>query len=101
VEKLVAEYDASGLTRDLFCQQRGLSIVTLDKYRRRVEKRARSGVGPMLPVEVISSTAQGSSRTAGYGGVFVVQSRSGRGIEVRRGFDGETLQRLLTILDKV
>ena len=34
-------------------------------------------------------------------GVLVVASRSGRRIEVGRGFDAETLQRLLTILDKV
>ena len=39
VEKLVAEYEASGLTRDVFCQQRGLSVAALDRYRRRVQKR--------------------------------------------------------------
>jgi hypothetical protein len=99
VEKLVAEYEASGLTRDVFCQQRGLSVVTLDKYRRRVQKWARSGAGPMLPVEVVLST--GSNCAARGYGVLVVESRSGRRIEVGRGFDAETLERLLTILDKV
>jgi hypothetical protein len=99
VEKLVAEYEASGLTRDVFCQQRGLSVVTLDKYRRRVQKWARSGAGPMLPVEVVLST--GSNCAARGYGVLVVESRSGRRIEVVRGFDAETLERLLTILDKV
>jgi hypothetical protein len=98
VEKLVAEYDASGLTRDVFCQQRGLSVVTLDKYRRRVQKWARSGAGPMLPVEVVLST--GSNCAARGYGVLVAESRSGRRIEVGRGFDAETLERLLTILDK-
>src|SRR5271156_77678 len=98
VEKLVAEHEASGLTRDVFCQQRGLSVVTLDKYRRRVQKWARSGAGPMLPVEVVLST--GSNCAARGYGVLVVESRSGRRIEVGRGFDGETLERLLTILDK-
>ena len=43
VEKLVAEYEASGLTRDGFCQQHGLSVTTLDKYRQRVEKWAAIG----------------------------------------------------------
>jgi hypothetical protein len=57
VEKLVGEYEASGLTRDGFCQQHGVSVEALDKYRRRVQKWARAGAGPMLPVEVISSTA--------------------------------------------
>jgi hypothetical protein len=98
VEKLVAEYEASGLTRDVFCQQRGLSVVTLDKYRRRVQKWARSGAGPMLPVDVVSST--GSNCAARGYGALVVGSRSGRCIEVGRGFDAETLERLLTILDK-
>ncbi len=100
VEKLVAEYEASGLTRDGFCQQRGLSVAALDKYRQRVQKWARSGSGPMLPVEVVLSTGQGSSGVV-RGGVLVVESRSGRRMEVGRGFDAETLQRLLTILDKV
>jgi hypothetical protein len=98
VEKLVAEYEASGLTRDVFCQQRDLSVVTLDKYRRRVQKWARSGTGPMVPVEVVLST--GSNCAARSSGVLVVESRGGRRIEVGRGFDAETLERLLTILDK-
>jgi hypothetical protein len=101
VEKLVAEYEASGVTRDVFCQQRGLSVAALNKYRRRVQKWARSGAGPMLPVEVVLSTAQDSSWAARGAGVLVVASRSGRRIEVGRGFDAETLERLLTILDKV
>ena len=101
VEKLVAEYEASGLTRDGFCQQRGLSVAALDKYRQRVQKWARSGAGPMLPVEVVLSKAQGLNCAARDAGVLVVASRSGRRIEVCRGFDAETLERLLTILDKV
>ncbi len=102
MEKLVAEYEASGLTRDGFCEQRGLSVAALDKYRQRVQKwAARSGAGPMLPVEVVLSTTQGSKYAARSYGVLVVESRSGRRIEVGHGFDAETLQRLLTILDKV
>jgi hypothetical protein len=101
VEKLVAEYEASGLTRDGFCQQRGLSVAALDKYRQRVQKWARSSAGSMLPVEVVLSTAQGLNCAARGKGGLVVESRSGRRMEVGRGFDAETLQRLLTILDKV
>ncbi len=101
MEKLVAEYEASGLTRDGFCQQQGLSVAALDKCRRRVQKWVRSVAGPMLPVEVVSSTAQGSTYAARGDGVLVVESGSGRRIEVGRGFDAETLERLLTVLDKV
>jgi hypothetical protein len=100
VEQLVAEYHASGLTRDSFCQQHDVSVAALDKYRQRVLKWARQGAGPMLPVEVIPSTAEGSSCARG-SSALVVQSGSGHGIEVGRGFDGETLHRLLAILDRI
>jgi hypothetical protein len=46
VEKLVEEYEASGLTRDGFCQQRGLWVAALDKYRQRCRNgRDRAPVG--------------------------------------------------------
>jgi hypothetical protein len=101
VEKLVAEYESSGLTRDGFCQQRGLSVAALDRYRQRAQKWARSGAGPVFPVEVVLSPGQGSSDVVRGDGVLVVESRSGRRMEVCRGFDAETFERLLTILDKV
>ena len=101
VEKLVAEYKASGLTRDAFCQQQDLSVTALDKYRRRVQKWAGSGAAPMLPVEVVSFAVQDSNRNAGRDGVLVVESRNGRRVEVHRGFDALTLERLLTVLDRV
>jgi hypothetical protein len=101
VEKLVAEYEASGLTREGFCQQRELSVTVLDKYRQRVQKWSQAGAGPMLPVEVVLSTAQDSRRAVRGAGDLVVELRSGRRIEVGQGFDAQTLQRLLTILDKV
>jgi hypothetical protein len=44
-------------------------------------------------------TASGSSASNSSG--LVVGLMSGRRIEVNRGFDGATLERLLTLLDKV
>jgi hypothetical protein len=101
VEALVAEFETSGLMRSAFCQQRGLAVGTLDKYRKRVQGR-RSGGGPFVPVELVPSTGQASNSGAGRdGGALVVELRSGRRIEVRRGFDAGTLERLLTVLDRV
>ena len=99
-EALVAEFESSGLMREVFCQQRGLAVGTLDKYRRWVHRGPQSGGGPLLPVELVSSTAQATNGDAGRDGVLVVESRSGRRIEVRRGFDGGTLERLLAVLDR-
>ena len=101
VEALVAEFEASGLMREAFCGQRGLAVGTLDKYRRRVHKGQQSSKGSMLPVEVVWSTGQNPTRDAEREGVLVVDLRGGRRIEVRRGFDSGTLERLLTVLDRM
>jgi hypothetical protein len=101
VQVLVAEFEASGLGRALFCQQRGLAVGTLDRYRRRVHGRRQSRGMSFIPVEVVPSTAQGVNGVAGREGALVVELRGGRRIEVRRGFDGGTLERLLTVLDRV
>jgi hypothetical protein len=47
---------------------------------------------------VISRASEQASDNAG--GVLVVELRSGRRIEVHRGFDAATLERLLTVLDR-
>ena len=99
-EALVAEYEASGLMREAFCQQRGLPVGTLDKYRRRVRERLPSNGGSVLPVEVVWSTAQNTNKDTGRDSVLVVELRGGRRVEVRRGFDAGTLERLLTVLDR-
>lgn len=100
VQVLVAEFESSGLTRASFCLQRGLAIGTLDKYRQRVHGRRESKGTPFVPVEVVPSTVRDVHSFAGRDGVLVVELRCGRRIEVCRGFDAETLGRLLTVLDR-
>ncbi len=46
VEALVAEYEASGVTRKAFCAGRGLSEATLDLYRKRLEVQLSGSPGP-------------------------------------------------------
>jgi hypothetical protein len=50
---------------------------------------------------VVPSTARDVNRDAGCDGVLFVELRSGRRIEVNRGFDVLTLERHLTVLDRV
>lgn len=99
VATLVAEFEASGLTRQAFCKERGLSVGTLDKYRRRAQKVQSSSNGALLPVEVVWSGRSASDPRGD--SVLVVEVRSGHRIEVRRGFDGGTLEHLLKILDRM
>lgn len=101
VEKIVAEFEASGLTRQVFCSQRGLSVAALDKYRRRRHDETPSRPVPMIPVQLCSRIPEASNLDAEVGGaLLLVELRGGRRIEVRRGFDAVTLERLLTVLDK-
>ena len=101
IEALVAEFEASGLLRAAFCQQRGLAVGTLDKYRQRVHGGPQGGGGAFVPVEVVPSTAREVNGVARRDGALVVELRRGRRIEVCRGFDAGTLERLLSILDGV
>jgi hypothetical protein len=100
VQALVAEFESSGLLRAAFCHQRGLAVGTLDKYRQRVHGRRQLGRRAFVPVEVVPSAARDGGNDAGCDGVLFVELRSGCRIEVRRGFDAETLERLLTVLDR-
>jgi len=54
----------------------------------------------MVAVEVVPSREAERVRDVDQDRPFVVESRSGRRIEVRRGFDAGTLERLLTVLDR-
>ena len=99
IEQLVAEYEASGLGRTAFCQQNGLSLSTLARYRRRQEPRAGEAAEGKrwLAVEVSGNAAVAGGVTAS--GVAVVLA-GGRRIEVGRGFDADTLKRLLTVVER-
>ena len=99
IEELVALYEGSGLGGATFCQQKGLSRSTFARYRKRQERTVRKAAEGKrwLAVEVSSSAAVGSGeRVSGLAVVF----SSGRRIEVGRGFDAETLKRLLAVVER-
>jgi hypothetical protein len=98
IEQLVAEFGASGLTRTAFCQERGLSLSTLARYRRRQPQQASGEAGGAkrwLAVETADPAVGGE-----VSGLAVLLA-GGRRIEVRRGFDGETLRRLVLTLEQI
>ncbi len=99
IEKLVAEYETSGMGRTAFCQQRGLSLSTLARYRMRQEQTIGEGAAGKrwLAVEVSGGVAIGAGERAS--GLAVVLT-GGRRIEVGRGFDADTLQRLLAVVER-
>lgn len=100
-EQLVREYEASGLTRQAFCAERGVSVTSLDKYRRRHGDGSSAAPGRMVAVELVTGLEKTAQTAAERCGALVVESRNGRRIAVGRGFDAATLERLLTVLERV
>ena len=98
IRQLVAEFAASGMQASEFCRTRGISRSTLDRHLRkqRVRDQGRQTGNRLLAVEIRAGSRSSVSHSSG----LVVALTSGRRIEVNRGFDEATLERLLTMLDK-
>lgn len=91
---IAAAYEASGLGQAEFCEQSGVALKTLARYlvRYRRERCGREGVSQWIPVEVATKHRDSP--------VLSVLLDGGRRIEVTRGFDVETLRRLVVALER-
>jgi transposase len=99
VERLVAEYETSGLSRTAFCLKSGLSLSTLARYRSRRQQTTSNApeAKQWLSVEVRGhEIAAGDGKSSGLSVVLP----SGRRIEVGRDFDAGTLSRLLAVVER-
>lgn len=87
--QLAAEFNASGLTRQAFCERSDVSLNTLARYL----KKHGAGAGASdrwVSVEIADSASTG----------LAVLLPGGRRIEVGRGFDTSTLQQLVAALER-
>lgn len=99
VDQLVAEYEASGLTRQEFCVRHGLTLATLDRYRKRRQQRHESSSADSRFIRVELS---GAKQVADDGSSdLIVLLSNARRIEVKRGFDADMLARLVRVLEQV
>ena len=89
-ERLVREYEQSGMTRKAFCIERGIALHTLDYYRNRPGNQTVATSSQLLPVELIESSSVSSLR---------IELANGRRIVVERGFDASLLQRVVQALE--
>lgn len=101
--RLVSEFEQSGLRRKQFCATRGLSVHTLDGWRRRI---AQPGLGEeIVPVEIVADRSVSAPRMPAASvariGQFRVVLAQGVSIEVEPGFDAAELRRLVAALDGV
>jgi hypothetical protein len=99
-ERLVLEFEHSGLGRREFCAIHGLSVYTLDAWRRR--QRHSEACEQLVPVEIVEDRAapvdsnhNGSTAPIQ---VFRILLSDGLRIEVDPGFDAAELRRLVATL---
>jgi transposase-like protein len=98
IRQIVAEFATSGMPQSEFCGSRGISRSSLDRYLRkqRAQDQGSRAGNRLLAVEIRTASGRPASSSG-----LVVGLTSGRRIEVNRDFDAATLERLLTVLDKV
>lgn len=100
-ERLVSEFEQSGLWRKEFCETHGLNVFTLDAWRKRIVQSVPHE--KIIPVEIVEddSVPRGGigGPSVGWGGQFRVVLTDGLRIEVEPGFDAAELRRLIAVLD--
>lgn len=102
----MAAFERSGLNRTQYCRQHGLSLSSLKRYSKCMEKgrgwsdqsEYTAPAVSLIPVEVVDDrpAAQQAWQTA-----LFVELSGGRRIGVDAGFDGATLRRLIAVLGEV
>jgi hypothetical protein len=92
VEKIVIDFERSGLNRREYCEQRGIALPTLDWYRRRV--RANRSSPNIVPVRMKKTLAP-EIADADHG--FTLVLGNGCRIEIGWDFNDDTLTRLIRI----
>jgi hypothetical protein len=100
IKRLVREFETGGLGRSEFCQKHNLALGTLQRglKRRRMELEPQRGDKRLVEVKVAGIEHNGT----GAGGCCLeVVLAEGRRIEVKRGFDAETLARLIRTLEEL
>ena len=110
-DRLVLEYEQSGLTRRIFCRQHGLSLATLDNYRR--HRASGTGQGQdaarptisaptvtFVPVELVERSLPYRQAAASSASLHI-ELAGGRRIAVTVGFDAATLSRLIAVLEEM
>ena len=105
IERLVAEYVASGMGRAAFCRSQGLALSTLgrhlSKQRSKPSDVRSKGVqrSSLMAVEVAAPVL--SMAESEVSAARIIVWIKGRRVEVGRGFDAETLAELVAVLERL
>ncbi len=91
--KTIEEWESSGLKRNEFCTQKGLNVSTFAYWKHRIKKEAvidKDAPLVKLPLQISANISE----------IIIDQPHSYR-IHSPRGYDSNTLKRLLSDLNEV
>ena len=91
------DFQRSGLSRQKWCSQRGVSLTRLRYWSEKLQTRAREG--QPKPPELISLTLKRPDRPDQSQSPLELHVAGGYRVTLRSGFDEETLERLLAVLE--
>lgn len=104
IARLAGMYATSGMGRSEFCSRHGMALSTLNRHLKKQRQRNHpvndGGAGCPL-VEVEMSAALVPVPDGDQAGALTVVLQNGRSVKVGCGFDGETLRRLVTALERL
>ena len=98
IRQIVSEFESSGVSRNRFCRERGLTFGVLNRYLKRMHAAVDGSASGNRLVAVEWGGKKPSAERFRSCGLSVVVS-SGREITVNTGFDAVTLQRLVEVLE--
>jgi hypothetical protein len=99
IERLVDVYRTSGMGRKEFCRSHGLGLSTLNRHLKQQQTR-QSVIEDINPHRLVAVEVMSAKEVEAVGALTVLLSNRRR-VEVQRGFDEETLARLLTVLERL
>jgi len=94
VERIIADFERSGMRRREYCERHGIALPTLDWYRRRV--RASRSSTHLVPVKIENSAIPSPATGTAPPGFTLVLGNGCR-IETGWNFSDEALVRLIRI----
>jgi hypothetical protein len=97
-DRLVSEFEQSGMTRTAFCRTRGISAHTLDYYRR-MRRGKKDGSTRLVRVELVSGGGEGSPLGPSHQARLRVELSNGRQIVVEEGFSAALLKSVVAALE--
>ena len=90
-DRLALEFERSGMSRQEFSRERGVSVHSLDSYRRRLRGARPAPLPQLLPVELTGPLLSSSS--------LRIELANGRRIVVEEGFSASLLQSVIAALE--